>query len=155
MKSDIEYSGYWVKSDKNYVCRYFVSWINLAKDHYCGVVSGYSGHGSFEVERFRLVGEKGSISSLWIDFTDRVSGVEIDFDSLGAEVLKKCDLCIDLMWEWNNYERWNQDDNLVLQEAKRRSLIPIAQADYQASTTESFLTRAVCLAVGLTATPRT
>ena len=153
MKNKVHVGGNWKKSGENFICRYFVSWLELTKNHYCGCVAGHSGHGSFEVEQFYLIGDEISISSIWVDFTDLVTGAEVEFESLGSEILANCGFCIDLMWEWNDYDHWCENDNLVLKTSKLKGFNSMAQDYYEINCDQFFVSRAICLAIGLTAAP--
>ena len=58
--------------------------------------------GAFQVERFAAFGTEAKCTALWIDFTDRISGKEIDFESLKKADLDACEKCLDVLWEWND-----------------------------------------------------
>jgi len=54
------------------------------------------------------------LASLWVDFTDRVSDEEIEFDSLDEATLELCESAIDQIWEWNDNDIWSDTDEVLL-----------------------------------------
>ena len=67
-------AGWETRKGNKSICRWFVCWRVVADDQIVGAVAGYSGGSSFEVERFYGRLDGGNLSSLWMDFTDRVTG---------------------------------------------------------------------------------
>ena len=76
-------NGCWEnRSESRLICRWFIACNVQSNGDMIGSVAGYSGHGCFEVERFRLWAADNQVTQLWIDNADRISGAEINFDSL-------------------------------------------------------------------------
>jgi len=84
-----------IKSENNHICRWFLAWNELSNNSIAGAIAGYSGGGSFEVERFYAKIKNNKINELWIDSTDRISNEEIDFDDLDSEIIDVCESCLD------------------------------------------------------------
>ena len=134
------------------ICRWFVCWKTLDDDFVVGAVAGYSGGGSFEVERFYGQLSAGELISLWVDATDRVSSDEIEFEDLAKEVLADCENALDKIWEWNNHDLWTETDEVAL--SKQRARLTSEEDDLlrYSDGYEPWL-RKLCEMVGLTAAP--
>ena len=141
-----------VKSKKKAICRWIVSWEKLGANEYAGAVAGHGGGGSFIVERFYAKEKDGKFTALWIDFTDTVSGKEIDFDKCGTKALASAENCLDSIWEWNDNDVWGDTDDVILREDKRADLTTKKDMLYLAKDNAWFL-RTICEKTGLTAAP--
>ena len=124
----------------------------MADDQIVGAVAGYSGGSSFEVERFYGRLDGGNLRSLWMDFTDRVTGEEVDFDTLDDEIRSACESALDQIWEWNDNDEWGDSDEVVLLKAKREDLAAKKEMLYLAKDSAPFL-QTICEKAGLTAAP--
>ena len=117
-------------------------------------MAGYSGGSSFVVERFVGVPNGAQWNSLWIDFTDRVSGKEVDFDRAGDAAVNACEQALDAVWEWNDNDVWGETDEVLLVPARQKALQVKGNMLYLASDVEPWV-RSVCELAGLTAAPAT
>ena len=108
--------------------------------------------GAGEVERFYGRLNDGNLSSLWMDFTDRVTGEEVNFDTLDDEIRSACESALDQIWEWNDNDEWGDSDEVVLLKAKREDLAAKKEMLYLAKDSAPFL-RIICEKAGLTAAP--
>ena len=140
------------KSKKKAICRWLLAWTKLGADEYAGAVAGFGGGGSFVVERFYAKEKGGKLTSLWIDFTDFVTGKEIDFDKCGKKALAAAEEGLDCIWEWNDNDVWGDTDEVILQADKRAALVAKKDMLYLAKDSAFFL-KAICEKAGLTAAP--
>jgi hypothetical protein len=136
------------------ICRWLVAWEPVSGTQVAGAVAGYSGGGTFVVERFVGTPEGDTFEALWIDFTDRMSGREIDFNSCGRKALATCEAALDMVWEWNDNEVWNDTDEVVLKPERADALTKRRDMLYLTSDTALWI-GAACERAGLTAAPAT
>ena len=134
------------------ICRWFVSWAKLGADEYAGAVAGYGGGGSFIVERFYAKEKGGKLVSLWIDFTDVITGNEIDFSKLKKKALAAAEEGLDCIWKWNDNDAWGDNDEVLLKNDKRTELGAKKDMLYLAADSAAFL-KTICEKAGLTAAP--
>ena len=87
-----------------------------------------------------------------MDFTDRVTGEEVDFDTLDDEIRSACESALDQIWEWNDNDEWGDSDEVVLLKAKREDLAAKKEMLYLAKDSAPFL-QTICEKAGLTAAP--
>jgi hypothetical protein len=133
-------------------CRWFVAWKVVSETEIAGAVAGYSGGGTFQVERFYARHSDDVLEALWIDITDRVSEEEIDFETLDQEILQVCEQCLDCIWEWNDRDEWSDSDRVVLRAEKTDELESDGDMLLLATEASSFV-RDICEAAGLTTAP--
>ncbi len=135
-------------------CRWFLAWKELEGNILAGAVAGYAGGATYSVESFWGRLESGEFSSLWIDLTDRISHEEIDFSSLGPEVLALCQEAEDLIWEWNDYDVWCDRDAVRLRYGEgKESLLTERNDLFRLERGYLPAIREVCEFAGLTAAP--
>ena len=107
-------SGCWEQRPSGQViCRWMVAW-HECENTILGGIAGYSGGGAFEVERFYGIVAKDGFESLWIDYTDKISGKEINFEKLSKKNQIACEEAIDEIWSINDFKIWNDTDNIVM-----------------------------------------
>ena len=148
-------NGCWEnRSDSRLICRWFIACSVQPDGGMIGSVAGYSGHGVFEVERFRLWASGDQVQQLWIDNTDRISGVEIDLDSLPEGELQIAEDSLDAIWEWHDKAIWEESDNLVLLHQQLSKLVPQKELFTYHNFEHPFLS-IICEKAGLTASPLT
>ena len=141
------------RDEDKHICRWAIAWEESSDHSISGAIGGYSGGGSFEMEMFHAtIGENGELTSLWIDFTDHVSGEEIDFQSLGSDVLQRCENAEDLIFEFNDMDEWEEGDELVLRPEADSELNRDGDMLYY-STGSLAQARIICEKLGLTAGP--
>ena len=88
MPSDCMINAAWEdRGKKKTICRWFVAWKSVGSDEIAGAVAGFSGGGTFQVERFYGKTQKGKLTALWIDCTDCINGKGITFDKLRKRLL--------------------------------------------------------------------
>jgi len=147
-------NGAWEETqDDKFICRWCVAWDAVGPDKIAGAVAGYAGGGGFVVERFFATLKKDAVVSLWIDYTDRITGKEIDFDRCGKKALEVCESGLDEIWNWNDNDIWSDTDEVVLQEVKVPELSKKKEMRHLARDSASFV-RTVCEKAGLTAAPK-
>jgi hypothetical protein len=129
-----------------------VVWTEVDQITVIGAIAGYSGGGSFEVERFKgITGRKG-FKSLWIDYTDRITDKEIDLNSLTPEDLLICENSLDEIWKINDSDIWNSTDNVVMKEEKKNTSLFSNDLFFIDSPKPSWM-KQLCELVGLIAYP--
>lgn len=153
MPNDCMINAAWeVRGKKKSICRWCVAWKSVGSDEIAGVVAGFSGGGAFQVERFYGKMQKGKLTALWIDYTDRITGKEIDFDKLSKKALAACEEGLDVIWEWNDHNEWGESDEVVLLNEKKGECVAKKDMLYLAKDTVPYL-RTICENAGLTAAP--
>lgn len=130
-----------------------MAWDAVGPDEVAGAVAGYAGGGSFVVERFFATLKKDAVVGLWIDYTDRITGKEIDFDRCGKKALAICESGLDEIWNWNDNDIWGDTDEVVLQNGKASELSKKKEMQYLTHDSALFV-RTVCEEAGLTAAPK-
>lgn len=145
-------AGWETGANEHFICRWFVGWDQTPEGGMIGAIAGYSGAGTFEVERFRAWTSHDQLTSLWIDFTDRISNEEIDFNNLPAEELTICEQALDELWTWNDNEIWNENDNIVLIDKLLPKLLQQNELFIYKTATNPFLPF-ICKKAGLTSAP--
>lgn len=130
----------WEKRDGRSICRYMIVWKEIAEDKLAGALGGYSGGGSFQMEQFFAIYNSKSLINLMIDNKDVITGQEIDFfDDVPEEFRKICDDAQDVIFEWNEQEKWEDDDQLILKLQKEQFLRPEGDMLILASDKSDFL----------------
>jgi len=152
--SAIEHNAGWeIRRPGKSICRWFVSWKQLEDSQLAGAVAGYAGGGTFQVERFFALVKEGELTSLWIDFEDKISGDEVSFDDLPEDIVAECENCLDCIWEWNDNDVWGDTDEVVLIQSMCEEVTKDGDMYLHATGVESFV-KVVCEKAGLTAAPK-
>lgn len=146
-------AGWEIRAPGKSICRWFVSWEHLEDGKLVGAVAGYAGGGAFQVERFFATAKDGELTSLWIDFEDKISGDEVSFDDLRGDIVAECENCLDSIWEWNDKDVWYDTDEVVLSQSMYKKAIKDGDMYLHATRGESFV-HVICEKAGLTAAPR-
>ena len=146
-------AGWEKKSKTKAICRWFIAWEKISASEYAGAVAGFSGGGSFIVERFYAQEKGGNLTHLWIDFTDVITGKEIDFDKCGKKALIAAEGCLDCIWEWNNNDTWGDSDQVILRLDKRADLVTKKDMLYLKKDAKAAFLMTICEKAGLTAAP--
>ncbi|MBM3384822.1 MAG: hypothetical protein FJY40_06785 [Betaproteobacteria bacterium] len=149
-----EINAGWEVRGKKSICRWFVCWrVMGSNDTLVGALAGFSGGGSFEVERFYGKLKKKNLASLWVDFTDRVSDEEIEFDSLDESIRQLCESALDQIWEWNDNDVWSDTDEVVLRK-DMKSRTAVDEDMLLFATAKPPFLKELCGLGGLTAAPK-
>ena len=135
-----------------FICRWMVVWEEIDSTKVVGVVAGYSGGGSFELERFRGILSNNEFNTLWIDCSDKISGKEIDFTDLRTEELLIFENALDEIWNLNDYDIWCETDNIVLSNNKKCSFQPQDKLLFLGEESRPWINQ-LCNLCGLTAGP--
>jgi hypothetical protein len=145
-------NGAWEKRDKKFICRYLIAWSDISNSEKVGFVTGYCGGGTFLCEKFYAFFENDQVKQLWIDYTDRISGYEIDFQTVEEQFLDKIASIESEIWEWNNEDEWFDEDQLVLLAKRKKDLQESEDLLLLNQDKASFL-QIICEKAGLTASP--
>ncbi len=144
-------------------CRWFCLWKDLP-DVACedpgglviaGYYAGYSGGGTFEVEKFRGEICDDEVLSLWTVYEDLVEGIEINWEEVEDAVVETCDDALKVLWHWNNEDLWCDNDSLYLNELRRGQTVQ--NGDMLTTSSEGWnsedisILRDICTLGGLTA----
>jgi hypothetical protein len=149
MKNYLLNAGWELKNNKA-ICRWFISWKDLGENQIAGAIAGYLGGGSFMVERFYATYTLEGISALWIDFTDLVSNSEIEFSTLGNDILTATADAEDEIWNWNIEDAWLDEEELIIDQDKLQELNSEGDMAYLNTGSMPYL-RQICELAGLTA----
>ena len=146
-------------------CRWFCIWKDVP-DVACeesvgrvfaGYYAGYSGGGTFEVEKFRGEIYDDELLSLWTVYEDLVNGTDINWEEVEEAVVETCDDALKVLWQWNNEDLWCDNDSLYINESRR--CLTIQNGDMLTTSSgewnsEDFkLLMDICALGGLTARP--
>lgn len=113
----------WEKRDERNICRWMVVFQTLNESTIAGVLAGYSGGGSFQLEQFVAYYSNDKLTSLMIDMEDKITGREIDFfDDVPGKLLEVCDDAQDIVMEWNDQDEWEDAEQLLLLENREEGL---------------------------------
>jgi hypothetical protein len=116
-------NGGWEIREGRTICRWLIVWKSINETIIAGALAGYQGGGAFMMEQFCAETEDGSLSSLKIDFEDKITGEEIDFfEDVPDEILMECDDAQDLILEWHDEGKWEDYEQLILVEDKASEL---------------------------------
>jgi hypothetical protein len=145
-------AGWELKGPGRVICRWFACWKVLSQNEFSGTIAGYSGGGSFQVENFYAKTKNKSLSELWIDCYDRISGEEIEFVNAGKDALAACNQATECLWQWNDENEWLESDEVKLLEGIGHELILKDDMYYYANENNPFI-RLICEESGITAGP--
>jgi len=146
-------AGWEKRTRSKAICRWFVAWKEMENGGLAGAVAGYSGGGSFIVERFFARVKEEKLYACWIDYTDVISGKEIEFDKCGPRALLICEECLDEIWRWNNHAIWSDTDEVILRRDKMATLETSGDMLFFTSVDKQFI-KSICAKAGLTAAPK-
>ena len=105
----------WEKRGEQCICRWMIVWKRVGESSIVGVLSGYSGGGSFQLEQFVAHFSDTALRSLLIDLEDKITGEEINFfENVPSDLLEICDNAQDIVLEWNDQDEWEDAEQLIL-----------------------------------------
>jgi len=110
----IDWNGCWEDRSDRIICRWMVAW-KLLPGATVGCIGGYSGGGSFQLEKFARRSGK-----FFIEFQDNLAA---EFEQLVVEAAEDCQ---DLILSFHDKDLWLEADNLILQDTHSKKL---AQSD--------------------------
>ena len=153
-KKKVDINAAWEISEEDSTCRWFLAWKKV-DDGIAGVVSGYSGGGCFQDERFycKYDHSSGEVLSLCIDYTDHITGEEIEFEELGENIIDACAAASVVKWEWNDEDEWCDDDRIILMDSKADGLQKRGDMLYLEQGEPLPFLRSICEYAGLTSAP--
>lgn len=113
----------WERSGDGAICRWIIVWQELPEGQLAGAIGGYSGGGSFQVEQFYAKQLNGKLTNLFIDLEDKITGAAIEYwVDVPSDISQISDDAQDVIFEWNDRDEWEDSDQLILLEGKRRAL---------------------------------
>ena len=142
----------WEKNKVKFICRWFCAYKELGNKQLAGVIAGYSGGGTFQMERFYATVNGKKLASLWIDMTDKISGNEVEFSDLDESIRLVMCGAEDELWAYTNRDLWEDAEQLVLLEDKKINLKKSGDMLFLSSGKSLFI-RSICELAGLTAAP--
>jgi hypothetical protein len=153
MNSFFFVNGCWEKtSQDDYRCRWFACWKEIDNEVFVGALCGYSGHGSFELEKFVATIANDKVTKFLFDFKDGISGLEIDFSALDEKYLTVCEDALDVLFDWNDADVFEEYDRLVLQKEKFQQCTFSGDLCFASNRESIHLSKFFSL-IGLTASP--
>ncbi len=154
-KSDFSVNAAWEARDGRTICRWMLVWLNLSQSEIAGCAAGYSGGGTFQLEKFYIRHNGDEISFLQIDNEDRINSVFADFSSVvPRSAVEVSENCQDLVLSWHDTEKWEDAENLYLLDAKSEGLSEVDKMFLLGNADAGFLVR-VLECIGITAKPST
>lgn len=114
----------WEARNGQPICRWMLVWVELSQDEFAGCAAGYSGGGSFQMEKFYLQRSAGEIALLQIDNEEKISGEFADFSSVVPHrAVLVCEDCQDEVISWHDAGIWEETDNLFLLKERSHKLV--------------------------------
>jgi len=105
-----DWSGCWEVKKGRIICRWLIVWAKINETSVAGCVGGYSGGGTFQLEKFYK-----KKKSLIIEFEDKYSGLSEDIISIGEE-------CQSRLLDFHSEKLWFDAENLHLKKAYVKKL---------------------------------
>lgn len=99
----MQWNGFWEKRDERIICQWMIVWQQIG-DSYFGCIGGYSGGGSFQLEKYVVKDGNCWLDSdiQWLDLIK--TEVEVDL----------VETSMDQILEFHDDDLWLETDNLVL-----------------------------------------
>ena len=123
-----------------------------------GYYAGYSGGGTFEVEKFRGEICDDELLSLWTGYEDLVEGTDINWEEVEEAVVETCDEALKVLWQWNNEDLWCDNDSLFINELRRGRTVQngdmLTTSSGGWNSGDFRILREICALGGLTARPK-
>lgn len=114
----------WESRGGRTICRWMLVWVELNHGEFAGCAAGYSGGGSFQMEKFYLHLAETEITLLQIDNEEKISGEIADFSCVvPPQAILTCEDCQDEVISWHDPNKWEETDNLCLLPEKSHDLI--------------------------------
>jgi hypothetical protein len=111
----LKFNAGWEPRNGRTICRWMIVWVELFDSEFAGCAAGYSGGGSFQLEKFYLRLSGAGVTFLQIDNEEKISGNFADFScAVPPGALRTCENCQDEILSWHDREKWDQADNLCL-----------------------------------------
>ena len=143
----------WEERDGRSICRWILVWQETGPGVIAGVLGGYSGGGSFQLEQLYAKFSDDGLTNLLIDTEDKVTGDYIVFfEDVPGEILSLCDDAQDVVWEWHDEDEWEDAEQLLLLEGRASELSSDGQLLYLAKDFTPFA-REILEKAGITAAP--
>jgi hypothetical protein len=98
----LNWSGNWENRGDRFICRWMVAW-TMNNTEMMGAISGYSGGGAFQLEKFFIT----------VDGRYYIEANE-DLEFLSAKQIDDCESCVDIILNFHNAEDWFENENLHL-----------------------------------------
>lgn len=97
-------SGCWEDRNGVFICRWIICWAQI-DGCYVGAIAGYSGGGSYQLEKFYV-----SKSEVSLSLADSYSNLDEQFISFGEDAQ-------DIILEYNDEDTWFDSDSLHLKDS--------------------------------------
>lgn len=139
----IHWSGCWERRPGRTICRWVVCWAGLGPTT-VGAIGGYSGGGTFQLEKFAVTSENDMLIEAYTDLSSRLDERELSL----------IEACVDRGLEFHVLAQWQEADTLYL---KPDIDIELEEdGDLRLGCSDKLPTRLLPLfdRVGLTARPR-
>lgn len=123
-----------------------------------GNYAGYSGGGTFEVEKFRGEIYDDELLSLWTVYEDLVNGTDINWEEVEDAVVETCDDALKVLWQWHHEDLWCDNDSLYINELRRGHTVQhgdmLTTSSGEWNSEDFKLLLDICALGGLTARPK-
>lgn len=106
----IRWSGCWEQRPGRIICRWMLSWAGSGSTY--GAIGGYSGGGSFQLEKFHI----SECGAPLIEASENFSEI------IPTNLINICENCIDIILNFHYRQPWLNADTLYLKKAKINSL---------------------------------
>jgi len=109
---EIAWSGCWEKRQDRDICRWTICWVSFGS-YIVGAIGGYSGGGSFQLEKFSVMQDEKIITSAYDDLSDELSCDDITI----------CEDCVDKVLSFHSKKIWEDSDALYLKKGIKKTLV--------------------------------
>jgi hypothetical protein len=103
---ELKWNGCWENRSERAICRWMLVWL-LLENRVLGCIAGYSGGGSFQLEKFQLTDQK-----LILEADDDFS---LELQNHDINITEDCQ---DLVMDFHDQVLWIENENLVLNNEK-------------------------------------
>ena len=109
-KKPIRWSGCWEQRPDRLICRWIVSWVH--SEAIFGAIGGYSGGGSFQLEKFLIP----SCGDVIIEANENLSNL------ISIKEMELCEDCLDKALSFHYRTSWLQAETLYLKKSAVKTL---------------------------------
>jgi hypothetical protein len=113
----------WEIRDGRSICRWMLVWTEAAQGEIAGCAAGYSGGGTFQLEKFYLLHVGNDVTFLQIDNEEKIQSKFSEFiASVPGYAVEICEDCQDEILSWHDNENWEEAESLYLLHDKSEGL---------------------------------
>jgi hypothetical protein len=101
MSKELKWNGCWEEKNDRIICRWMLVWKKV-ENNFVGCICGYSGGGSFQIEKFIL--NKNTL----------LLSENSNFSTFDDQIISIAEDCQDFIMDTHDENVWNESENLIL-----------------------------------------